>query len=859
MFINTERKLFFEPTVNTISRVLNLPASIWLLDEAENSLKMEAATKVLDKLMRDAPPLDLNKPCVTAKVFKTRKTHIVEDIKSEKKWQYKNIALKMNFKSAVIVPLLIKKKIEGILYLYIPENEDFHYGGKHVIIDSFAEQIASTYRQIRSLEMLNEVSRLISSELQNLNILFKHTMQSAQKVLDSQHVSIFLLDKESGDLVLEATSSSDLKRKRFKPGEGLAGHVIQSGDSMLVSDVRKHPKFVDGLTAPGISERSMLLVPIKLESRIVGIISANMDGLDGFDKHDNMLLEALASQTAIAIRNANYIQQINRQAEALTELNVLAQHLISVEEYPDPRNLLYKIAASAKEVLRADLIELYEYKKNQKKYGLPPISVGEKLDRTVIANKIYKDNTVWQVLERSKPLYEKNSQAKSSVFMTPYTIERENLPMERFVIREKIKSTAAIPFRTGDESMGLMFANYRLPQTFGKEQRELIELFANQAAIAIKNAELLEKYIEARAYLENIIVNSPDPIIVLDENGNIKIFNKACEELWGFTTGEVKGKHVTNYYESEAHARELGKKLWKSEHHRIENVEARIRTRNDEVVPIRLSASFLFNDEEKRIGSVGVFTDLRELKRLEEEKIQAEQLAALGKLAHTVGHDLKHDIGTVLFYTDTLLQQQNNKKDAKLLKVFTNIKDALWDATDKLQNMLLAGQPKIPQKEILSMEDIFLKLIKQMLRQANNRDIEFLVKYPEEKHLLSIDPEQMKQVFSNLFTNSIYAIELQKNNDPSFKKGRIKVSAGINNGCLTILWQDNGIGISKEDSPKIFNAFYTNKQFNTGTGLGLFIVKTIVENHEGNITVNSKLGEGTCFEITLPIIKTNKE
>ncbi len=853
-FINPERKLFFEPTVNTISRVLNLPASIWLLEEAENVLKLEAATKILSKYLQDSPPLDLNEPCITAKVFKAKRTYFLKDIKSAKEWQNKNLVLKLKLRSVVIVPLLVKKKTEGILYLYIPGNIDFDYGGRTIIIESFAEQIASTYRQIRSLEMLNEVGRLISSELQNTNILFKHIIQSAQKVLDCKHVSIFLLEKGSNDLVLEATSSPGLKRKRFKPGEGLAGRIIRTGESLLVPDVRNYKEFVRGFTAPEIVERSMLLAPIKLEGKVAGVISANMDGLDGFDKHDNMLLEALASQATIALRNTQYIQQISNQTEALTELNVLAQHLISIEEYPDTRNLLYKVAKSAKEVLQADLIELYEYRQQQKKYKLPPISVGEKLDLTVIAKEIFEDNSVWQVLQRQTPLYEIDAQANNSAFMAPYTIERKDLPSERFVIREKIQSTAAIPLRTENENMGLMFANYRTRQPFSKEQKELIELFANQAAIAIRNAELLEKYIEARRYLQNIIVNSPDPIIVLDENGNIKIFNKACEQLWEYTFGEVEGKHVTNYYESEAHARELGKKLWKSRYHRIKNVEAKIRTKNDEVVPIRLSASLLFNKKKKRIGSVGVFKDLREIKRLQEEKIQAEKLAALGRLAHTVGHDIKHDIATVLFYIDTLLKQLHNQENQKLAKIYTNIKDALWDAIYKLQNMLLAGQPKAPQKEILSIKKMFLKLQEQTSRQANTLNIKFLIEYPNKHCFLSIDPEQIKQVFSNLLNNSIYAVESKKNSVSSFKNGFIKVSATIKNDYLIILWQDNGIGIPEENLPKIFNAFFTNKESDTGSGLGLFIVKTILENHGGNITVNSEPGTGTCFEIMFPVL-----
>jgi GAF domain-containing protein len=475
MFLNPERKLFFEPTVNTIRRVLNLPASIWLLDDTGKVLRMEATTEVLDKLLHNAY-LHLDEPCVTAEVFRTRRTYIVEDIKSEERWQYKAEILKMNLRSAVVVPLLIKKKTIGILYLYIPENVDFNYEGKHVIIDSFAEQIASTYRQIRSLETLNETSRLISTELQHPDRIFKHLMLSAQKVWDCNQVSIFLIDKKRDDLVLKASSSSNIKKKDLELGKQVAKQVAKQGESLLIPNTHTHPEFLRIPDSADVGVRSMLLAPIKLEDEIIGVIWSDMNGQNGFDKHDQSLMEALASQTAAAIHNINLFQQVRDQTQALTKLNELAHRLISIEEYRDSRKLLQKIANIALMVLKADLIELYEYQQGKNKFVVPQVSAGKKLVNLEL--KIVRDDrAIFHMITLSDPYYVDKAQ-EESVFAEPYKGEQINLPKDRFVIRERIQSSATIPLRSGDERVGLMFANYRTQQPFNKEQQELIELFA---------------------------------------------------------------------------------------------------------------------------------------------------------------------------------------------------------------------------------------------------------------------------------------------------------------------------------------------------------------------------------------------
>jgi len=231
--------------------------------------------------------------------------------------------------------------------------------------------------------------------------------------------------------------------------------------------------------------------------------------------------------------------------------------------------------------------------------------------------------------------------------------------------------------------------------------------------------------------------------------------------------------------------------------------------------------------------------------------LETEKLATLGKLAHTVGHDIKTQIATALNYVDVLSLGYYDD-EAERSELYSYIQDALHISVDKLQNLLMATKPKPPEMSKTYMEDLLLGLEEQMARQAISQRIEFSVEYPVAVHELLTDVNQMRQVLSNLFDNSVHAIDKVKK--PMLTGSRqIIVSGRVNDRYLHICWRDNGCGISQENVSKIFLPFYTNKS--SGNGLGLFIVKTIIENHGGSISVESLEGKGTQFDIKLPLLE----
>jgi len=236
--------------------------------------------------------------------------------------------------------------------------------------------------------------------------------------------------------------------------------------------------------------------------------------------------------------------------------------------------------------------------------------------------------------------------------------------------------------------------------------------------------------------------------------------------------------------------------------------------------------------------------------------LKTEKLAAIGKLAQTTGHEIKTNLGTVLNYVDGLKYMCEPTKDVELLGIYTDIQDALWAARNQLQNILMAAKPKVAEKLPIQFEDLLYEFKEKLKREAASTQIEFSVEYAANSRVFLADVDQIRQVLSNLFDNSVYAIQQKMSCDPGFLNGQISMSVHFNLDKLQIRWKDNGTGISKDNLSNVFTPFFTNKD--SGNGLGLFISKTIVENHNGTIAVSSEEDEGSMFVIELPILRNGE-
>nr|MDO8083009.1 PAS domain S-box protein [Candidatus Freyarchaeota archaeon] len=228
----------------------------------------------------------------------------------------------------------------------------------------------------------------------------------------------------------------------------------------------------------------------------------------------------------------------------------------------------------------------------------------------------------------------------------------------------------------------------------------------------------------------------------------------------------------------------------------------------------------------------------RELREAQERLLRAERLAAIGEFAAMVGHDLRNPltgIAGVAYILKKKLSPEMDEKIKELLEVIEkNVKysnkivSELLEYSREIQLELTRTNPKQVLKDTLT----YIKV------PRNIRLLDFTVDEPK----IMVDAQKMQRVFANIIQNSIDAMP---------EGGELTIKSWEANGNLEIAFTDNGIGISKENMEKLFKPLFTTKA--KGIGLGLPICKRIVEAHGGSVSVESVVGKGTTFTVTLPI------
>lgn len=420
-----------------------------------------------------------------------------------------------------------------------------------------------------------------------------------------------------------------------------------------------------------------------------------------------------------------------------------------------------------------------------------------------------------------------------------------------------VKHYMGAPLVIGNEVLGVIrvlnrkaddytLDNSRLFENgFSEEELQTLVALAGKIAAVIRAAKVVER----NRYFENLVNNSPDPIIVLDRMGRIEKFNRACEKLWGLKESEVLGKPVEAYYESVEMAREIGRALWKNKEHTIKDYRTKIKNFHGESIPILLSATLFVDGEQRRTGSIGVFKDEREMIRLEELKMHAEQLAAIKRMGQSVGHDIKTDLGTILNWLKILEERQI---DIETQKACSAIREVCDSAIDKLRDHLLTEKIVSPVQQVMSFNAILGDFKAGADGQLTTARIQLFVSYPERDVLVYVDPSQIQQVFSNLLSNSVDAIHLARLRNGVHTVGKINLRVEVQNSNILLFWEDDGIGMTDEVRAKLFTPLFTTKM--RGIGLGLFLSKKTLENHDGTIALESGNDYGASFKITLPLV-----
>ena len=370
--------------------------------------------------------------------------------------------------------------------------------------------------------------------------------------------------------------------------------------------------------------------------------------------------------------------------------------------------------------------------------------------------------------------------------------------------------------------------------------------------------QMEEKLREAHDFLNKIIQSSPNAVMAADMKGSIIIWNRAAEETFGYKSDEVIGRmHITNIY-PEGVAKEIMEMMRSPEYGGVGKLNSHPMVyvkRNGEVVEGNLSAAIIYDAQEKEIASVGIFVDLKErldmerkLRDTQEQLLQSEKLAAMGRLTSQIAHELNNPLYGIM---NTLeLMKTEISPDSKRRKILEMALSETTRLTEMLRKMLSFSKPDEEEKQPTDINTILDEILLLYEKQLRENSIRIFSSFAVNLNEVYASKNQLRQVFLNMISNA---------RDAMPEGGTFGVTTRAEGGNAHIEISDTGTGIKAEHLNKIFNTFFTTKDSVKDVGLGLSVCYGFIKDHGGDIKVKSELGAGTTFTIILPILKKGAE
>jgi len=369
-----------------------------------------------------------------------------------------------------------------------------------------------------------------------------------------------------------------------------------------------------------------------------------------------------------------------------------------------------------------------------------------------------------------------------------------------------------------------------------------------QGALAdITERRAIEKRLyRQQEFARRLIDSFPDLIFVVDPHRKYTFVSPKVKECLGFEPQEAVGMVFgeNTHVEERAALLQVFDDLLEGRQN-FASIEIRVRHKQGEWRRLRCHFSPLFNENGKIEGVVISGRDITEVKRLEEQLIQAEKLAAMGQMLAGVAHELNNPLTAILGASELLRDRGGVDENTRRQLDMTHRQARR--AARIVQNLLEFSRPAAPQKKGLDLNAIVdrtLQLHEHSLKR-NQVEVDFR-QCPGMPGIIG-DSNQLMQVFLNLISNAEQAIREVR---PS---GRIQIRLGQSGKRLFATVQDDGVGIRPEVLAKIFDPFFTTKRPGGGTGLGLSICMSIVREHGGDIEAESLPAGGAAFTVYLPV------
>lgn len=383
------------------------------------------------------------------------------------------------------------------------------------------------------------------------------------------------------------------------------------------------------------------------------------------------------------------------------------------------------------------------------------------------------------------------------------------------------------------------------------EDIDILHTVSGFVAVAIENSLLYqeqhgraEELALLKEFNESIVESVNVGLLAVDEEGRVRSCNTTFEQLFGISRDEAIGRRVEKLFDenfAESLTRLIGKKSWHLTE--IQNAyKLYAQSKHGESLTLNVAIAPLRSPSNVNNGAIIVLEDVSSRLKLEEQLQQREKLSSIGLLAAGVAHEVNTPLTGVSSYTQMLLgmMPENDPKHALLEKVHKQTERASNIVNNLLNFSRAGGSTEFTELNLNRIMEDTIQLLEVQLRRSN---VELAKSYEDSLPAIHGNASKLQQVFTNLILNA---------RDAMPDGGKISLETRMTDAGVEITVSDTGEGITPENLGKIYDPFFTTKEVGKGTGLGLAVSYGIIQEHSGEIKVESHIGEGTTFRLIFP-------
>ena len=837
--------------------------------------------------------------------------HYTPDISREiEGYPVTQMLYELGIRSRVNIPLISGNTVLGSLDIGWSKTEGYR---QHQIplLMQIANIIAHTVERSRLFEevkewthyltLLHEFSRKITEEVE-VEAICQTAVSFLTNNLNYLGVSLLMLDGNEPTLVLQAIEGENKEvlpvgKYSQQLGEGIIGLAAQLGQMIHVPDTSKHPHF---LPSQRMDVKSEITFPLRSGGKLLGVLDVNSDELNAFGEEDVAILTIVSDQLANSLGNAvlfaetkRNVVEIEKRNQELIALNEVGKKLAATLDFPDIYRVMYDEIVDKTLQMSHFFVARYDEDADIFRFVFSVVN-GELIDSS--SNLLPLGNSIMQEIMRTKQAKIIDLRTNGDNLIIPFVADTEPF--------------AAIyaPLVSGSRLLGVMIVQSHQPNAFHSSDLTLLTTLANQASIAIENANLFVETNQRTAELESLFNLSTALRLAMNSDA---IFMEALQHVLTITGGVIGSIYLVEQatgdfvaygnYPKDVDLRGRRNKVGEGmvghvaatgEIYVVEDVatnplvkfsseekSALSGLRSSIHLPLKTQASVVgvlnvglvesrvVSEDEIRlltavteiVGSAiqrTLMLDTLEQRvndRTSELAYANERLKDLDRLKSKfvadVSHELRTPITNISLYLDLIAQGDVNKQE-RYLSVLRRQNDRLMHLIEDTLNLsrIELGRDKVTFY-LFDLNEVVRSVATVHEPSAESANLQLILDLDNELPFLYGERNQMAQVVANLLANAI-------NYTPD---GFVRIGTTWHQDKEEI-WlaiSDSGMGIDPEDQPHLFDRFYRGREVSqstiSGTGLGLAIVKEIVDIHAGQIVIKSKPNVGTTFTVKLPI------